>query len=270
MKNVIGIQGVPRSGTSWLAQIFNSSPAVALRFQPLFSYAFKDKLDLNSTEEEIANFFSDITNTEDAFVNMRDPDIHKGYPKFEKNAQPSHLVFKHVRYNHLLHHLMKTNSDLKLILIVRNPKAVLASWYKAPREFNPAWNLKEQWQHAKLKNQGRPEEFFGYDKWKEATRIFLELKQLFPARIALIRYKDLLLDPLQMAVDLFEFAELPLEEQTIEFIAESTSTTIKGVNSVYRVKAPEDNNWMQVLPTEMIEAIDKDSQLQTALKSFYE
>ena len=37
MKNV-AIFGVPRSGTSWLGQIFNSSPMVAYRFQPLFSY----------------------------------------------------------------------------------------------------------------------------------------------------------------------------------------------------------------------------------------
>ena len=36
--------GVPRSGTSWFGELFNSSPRVAYRFQPLFSYAFKDAI----------------------------------------------------------------------------------------------------------------------------------------------------------------------------------------------------------------------------------
>ena len=38
---IISIHGVPRSGTSWLGQILDSSPKVRYKFQPLFSYAFK-------------------------------------------------------------------------------------------------------------------------------------------------------------------------------------------------------------------------------------
>ena len=40
----IAIHSVPRSGSSWLGQILNSSLKVCFRFQPLFSYAFKDYL----------------------------------------------------------------------------------------------------------------------------------------------------------------------------------------------------------------------------------
>lgn len=49
----IAIFGVPRSGTSWLGQLFNSSERVAYRYQPLFSYAFKGRLNENSTLDEI-------------------------------------------------------------------------------------------------------------------------------------------------------------------------------------------------------------------------
>ena len=38
----LALFGCPRSGTSWLGQIFNSAPDVAYRYQPLFSYEFKD------------------------------------------------------------------------------------------------------------------------------------------------------------------------------------------------------------------------------------
>ena len=43
----IAIHSAPRSGSSWLGQILNSSPKVCFRFQPLFSYAFKDYLNDN-------------------------------------------------------------------------------------------------------------------------------------------------------------------------------------------------------------------------------
>ena len=40
----IGLHGVPRSGTSWLGNIFNSSPDLTYKHQPLYSYAFKNYL----------------------------------------------------------------------------------------------------------------------------------------------------------------------------------------------------------------------------------
>lgn len=80
--SILGIHGVPRSGTSWLAQIFNASSVVALRFQPLFSYSFKDRIDLNSSTEQINLFFQQIWASDHPFINMKDPKIHKGYPEF--------------------------------------------------------------------------------------------------------------------------------------------------------------------------------------------
>ena len=56
----IAIHSVPRSGSSWLGQILNSSPKVCFRFQPLFSYAFKDYLNEKSSQEDIMTFFEQI------------------------------------------------------------------------------------------------------------------------------------------------------------------------------------------------------------------
>ncbi len=38
---IIGLHGAPRSGTTWIGQIFNSAPQVAFRFQPFFAHAFR-------------------------------------------------------------------------------------------------------------------------------------------------------------------------------------------------------------------------------------
>jgi hypothetical protein len=64
----VAIHGVPRSGTTWLGEIINSSPKTAYRYQPLFSYAHKDFLTNASTKTEINEFFIRLLQCEDDFV----------------------------------------------------------------------------------------------------------------------------------------------------------------------------------------------------------
>jgi hypothetical protein len=59
-ESIVTIAGVARSGTTWLGEILNSSPHVAYRFQPLFSYAFKDRVGVNSTREEYEAFLREL------------------------------------------------------------------------------------------------------------------------------------------------------------------------------------------------------------------
>ena len=67
MKNV-AIFGVPRSGTSWVGQLFNSSPHTAYRYQPIFSYSFEESIDAESSEDDIAAFHQSLFETNDDFV----------------------------------------------------------------------------------------------------------------------------------------------------------------------------------------------------------
>ena len=237
---LVTIQGVPRSGTSWLAQIFKSSPAVALRFQPLFSYAFKSRLSPQSTREECLQFFSDIRHTKDAFVLQLDPNIHVDYPTFAESTEATHLVMKEVRYNHILPNLMAVLPEIKVVGLVRHPCAVMDSWIHAPREFKPEWNVQEQWRSGALKNQGRPEECFGFDKWKEVARLYMELEQRYPDRMLVVRYADLNEDPLAVVPAIFRFCGLAFGPSTEAFIRSSRSTDGTDANSVYRKARPDD------------------------------
>ncbi|MBK9627025.1 MAG: sulfotransferase [Flavobacteriales bacterium] len=164
---LVSIQSVPRSGSSWLGQIFRSSDQVAFRFQPLFSYAFKGRLDPHSSREEILEFFEDIHRTDDDFVLQRDAAIHVDYPAVQEPATASHVVMKEVRYNNIVRNLLEQVPEIKVIGLVRHPCAVIDSWIHAPREFDPQWSIAEEWRLGAKKNQGRPEEFFGFDKWKK-------------------------------------------------------------------------------------------------------
>lgn len=257
MKTITGIHGVPRSGTSWLAQIFNASPSVNLKFQPLFSFAFKDYLCESSSSEEIDDFFEKINKSNDYFISMKDEIIHKNYPVFYKENKLDHLVFKHVRYHNLLENMLDKNEQIKFIFLLRNPFAVLSSWKKAPKEFNPDWNFDLEWKFAENKNEGRVEEYFGYNKWKEASRLFLYLKKKYPKRVTTIVYNVLLHKTEIEARRLFKFAEIPFSKSILDFIYDSKSKSFKDNNSVYRIKK-KDDSWKRVINSNIQNIIEND------------
>ncbi len=260
------IHGVPRSGTSWLGQIFSSHEDVAYRYQPLFSHAFKDRLGPDSSSEAVEEFFDDLMSTDDPFVLGRDPDIHGSYPKFRKSADPTHLVVKHVRYHHLLTNWLNSLGSLKVVALVRHPCAVMLSWLNAPREFNPQWDAQKEWRSAPSKNLGRPEEFNGFERWKDATRLFLRLSQERPQQCRLVHYRDLVADPLGETENIFGWAGLQPTTQSTAFIRESTSRQVEGAYAILKIKN-DDQRWRQDLPSAIADAILSDIK-DTELEQF--
>lgn len=250
---LVTIQSVPRSGSSWLGQIFKSSPHVEFRFQPLFSYAFKGAVKPDSSRAEILDFFEGILRTTDDFILQRD-DYHVEYPDLADRTAVTHLVMKEVRYNHVVRHMLRQLPELKLVGLVRHPCAVLDSWIHAPREFKPEWSVEEQWRSGALKNQGRPEEFFGFDKWKEVAAMFLQLERRFPGQVHVVRYADLNDDTESTVRTLFDFCALPYGPATAAFIASSKSKQVNDANSVYRM-ARKDDAWRNRLPGAIAEAV---------------
>ena len=264
MKN-IGIFGTPRSGTSWLGHIFNSHPDVALRFQPLFSYGHKGSLTAHSPAKDIRKFFEDILYTNDAFATMTS-EAQKNYPAFPKSVLPTHIVFKETRYLHIIENMLAQCSDVKIIGIVRNPLAVLASWMLAPKEFKPEWDIHGEWRRAPNKNQNRPEEFFGFDKWKESTEAFLRFESQFPQQFLLVRYDELNRAPLDTTRKVFEFCDLKVSDQVDEFLRASKSRHDSDPYSVFRAKA-NDDRWLGVLPDEIAKQIISELK-HTSLETF--
>ncbi len=256
-KTVAAIHGVPRSGTSWLGQLVNSSPRVAYRYQPLFSYAFKDRLGPHSSRDEIWQFFKEIYASDDDFLLQKDKVESGAYPRFSKIPVPTHLVYKEVRYHHILENLLLQCPEVKVIGIIRHPCAVINSWLKAPREFKPEWDVQAEWRRAPSKNQNRPEEFYGYEKWKEVARLFFRLQQEFSDQFYLIYYRELIRDTLGEVRKLFNFLELPVEDQTLRFIQASTQQFHPDVYAVFRRKTTDDA-WKTELPQFIQEAIVQD------------
>lgn len=254
MRNV-AIFGAPRSGTSWLGQIFNSSSHVCYRFQPLFSYAFKDNISLRSTEEDFGLFYKNLIHTDDAFVLQTENVSGKKGLAFTK-ASTTHLVWKEVRYHYLLEHIIKS-SDTQIIGLVRHPCAVINSWLQAPKEFKDKWKPLEEWRKASKKNQDKKEEYNGYNKWKELTQLYLKLEHKYPEKFKIQVYETLN-DNTELCVKaLFDFVGLNLEKQTLEFIKESKSLDSIDAYGIHR-KEQDSFKWKKQLMWQIQEAILSD------------
>lgn len=252
------IHGLPRSGSTWLGEIINSSPHVAYRYQPLFSYAFKGALNEFSTNEDIQQFYRALANSEDSFLLQSESRAKGKLPTVVKD-RTTHVGYKEVRYHHLLPHLVEVSKDVKFIFIQRNPLSVVNSWLNAPREFRAdlGWNPLEEWRYACKKNLDRPEEFNGYEKWKQASLLFNALGREFSGKVKLVRYDSLIENVVEETKSIYDFLELGYHPNAQEFIMNSNLDSSSDAYSVMRTNQSDDK-WKTGLAPEIINDIRLD------------
>lgn len=231
---IVAIHGAPRSGTSWLGQLFNSNEHVAYRYQPLFSHSFRGRIDTSSGRPELARFFADLLATDDPFVLQRGAAALAGYELIFAKSGISHLVYKEVRFHDLLPHLIEQLPELQAVGIVRDPRAVIRSWTAAPREFREEWDLEHEWRDAPAKNAGRQENWYGFERWKALAELFLRLRDRFPGRFTLIRYEALVERPERVLQMLFDRCGLTVTRQVGEFLRRSQNEQDSSPYGVFR------------------------------------
>lgn len=263
----IGVHSPPRSGSTWVGSIFDSNPSVIYKHQPLFSYAFKDRLDLSSTYNDIREFFHELANTSDEFLDRMEQKEEGKFPVFSK-ASPKAVVYKEVRYHHLLRHFLDTDSEIQIVGLIRNPIDTIYSWLNAPKEFDSSWDPLKQWRYAPKKNQEQLEEFNGYEMWKEVAWMFLDLRRKYPERFYLLLYERLNEEPGEVVKSLFEFCGLSWSAQTREFLRESTNTPSDAPYGVFRGPKKSYRHLDKIHP-EIKESILTDPEFE-ALQRHYE
>lgn len=255
----IAIHSVPRSGSTWLGTIFDSHPRVIYKYQPLFSYKFKDYLSEYSSNKRIVQFFDELKTTEDEFLDQKKAKKRGIVPKFKKESSTEAVVYKEVRYHHVLENILSKAEDVKVIGLIRNPLSTIYSWLNAPKEFkkDEGWKVEEEWRFAPKKNLCKPEEFNGYEKWKEVALLFESFQELYPENFMLVKYHDLLSNTEDEVRRIFKFADLKVSAQTMSFLSKSRNKTMDDPYSVYRAKKA-DNKWKGKLPKDIVSFIKED------------
>lgn len=257
IERIIVIAGAPRSGTSWLGQIFDSCQNIAYRFQPFFSHTFKDRVNEESSHEEFRRFFRDIYESDDPFLLQTNRRVGGEYPVFEKKKSEQRLAFKTCRYQYMLPTMLQLFPQLQVVAIVRHPCAVLASWCKTPSEFPPNADFKKEWRFGACKNQGRPEGFFGFNKWRELAWLYLDLQVAFPTRVKLISYKNLVDTPFDTTQALFQFLELNYMDSTTNFLGQCHTEHQESAFAVFKSKTVRDA-WREELPLDIQRAVERE------------
>lgn len=248
---------MPRSGTNWLSQIFDSHPDVRFKLAPLFSYAFRNFVDENSSEEDWQLFYGKVYESVDEFMDQSRRRKSGEFPVFaRKESTPGFLAIKDNRHHNLSDRILNSAVKPKIVYIVRHPCGAINSWLKAPKEFPQTANPAEEWRIGKCRKTG-PEEFWGFDDWKYLTGKYLELNKTSPDRVYIVRYERLV-DAAEIETKrMFDFAGLSLDTQTIAFLEMSQRKHSESTYSVFKDKKVKDE-WRQELDKNIIDEIYSD------------
>lgn len=254
---VVIIAGMPRSGTTWLGQIFDSHPDTAYRVCPLFCYSLKNALTLESPRSAWQYVL------ERAFLEPTDYMLETAgrlagdLPVFPmKSVPPQRLVLKFDHHQDLVGRALDLFEDLLVVAIVRNPCAAIDSWLRAPREFPQTADPILHWRDGAIKKRW-PGDHFGFDDWVRLAKSFLALQRHFPERVRLVRYEELVHGGAPVADSLLGWSGLPPNRSVAEFVHASQSRHSEATYGVFKNPRVVDA-WRERLPGAIREAIERE------------
>jgi hypothetical protein len=219
----------------------------------------------SSSLDDIEDFFQKMLITQNDFI-LQKPQIRRGAHSSFNKEEVETLVMKHVRYHFIIENIIKKDPSVRVVGIVRDPRGVINSWLKTPREFSSEWSASEEWRTAPSKNQGRVEEYYGFEKWKEFSRLSIRLSNLYSNNFKLVQYEDLLADKIEQVGQIFDFCNINFGSQTRNFLIETNSIEVDDPDTSFRF-ADVSKRWNQELSREIAEEIAEDLK-GTALEVF--
>ena len=253
-ERLAAITGMPRSGTSWIGQIVDSSPEVRYKMSPLFSYEFKNRIKEGATREDWEKVLRGAYLSENDFMNQTTRRKAGEYPTFVgKQPHPPLLVIKYNRFQNLTEEMLELLPEMKVLAVVRHPCGAMHSWLTAPKEFPPDADPLEHWRSGAAKKCGYGD-FFGFDDWCWVTRLHVRLAAERPEQVRLVRYEAFVNDAEPETRALFDWLGLEYTEQTASFLRKSQTTSVAGDYSVFRSPGVKDR-WRSELQPEIRDAI---------------
>ena len=238
---------MPRSGTTWLSQIFEAHPRFITRLSPNYSYVLKNRLTPDSTEAEWRSVLGEAAATSDPFMTQNWQRDAGNLPWFEPSDEAQRLAVKDTRFHETYLAGMGRLPDAFCIYLVRNPCATLDSWRRSP-EFPANAGLDAEWRSGACRKGDGPGEYWGFADWVTLTRRYRQLAREEPSRYRVVRYEELVRHPNRGAEDLFRFVGEALDPQVVDFIAASQATHTAGPYSVFKDPVTVLTRWKESFP----------------------
>jgi len=259
MNKYVCIFGPPRSGTSWVGQIFNSSPDTFYLYQPFYYLRNKTIVDKKFLQKNLDMLVKKQAFFKGSFIpsdpsHLQATNDSLNYLSFYKTKTHKHVVIKNVRYHHLIEDLIQIK-DAKIIGLIRSPLATINSWLNSPKEFNVGLDPLKEWNEAATKNSNKHcYEYAGFLNWSRIAQNYIKLEELYPNNFKLIRYQDLLGETQDHIIKMLEFCGVSFTESTSQFLLDSRSKE-GGTYSVFRENKLKDNAWEKELNPQIAKEI---------------
>jgi hypothetical protein len=258
-KRLIILNGMPRSGTSWLSQIVDSSPEVTYRVTPLFAYENKGRITESSSKEDWLALLRDSFETDNEYMTVSRQRERGLFPRFEKSGGAADVfAIKFDRFHNLMPSLLRLFRDdgIRFVFIVRHPCGAINSWLRAPREFPPDADPMENWRTGAVKKIEYGDHF-GFDDWCSVTRMHIELAKRHPQNCMLVRYEELVDGAVDEAHRIFDFLELEWTEQTENFVRASQEAQNDDPYAVYKLPTVKET-WRKTLDRRIVQQIESE------------
>ncbi len=257
IEETIFLLGMPRSGTTWLSQIFEASPEVVVRLSPNYSYPLKNSLTLEGGREAWLHQLSAALDTDDPFMTQDFRRDTGELTRFEKDPSAvRRLAVKDTRFHGLYQRGMQLLPAAKCLYIVRNPCGALNSWRKSP-EFPDHLDFLDEWRSGACRKQEGEGEYWGFDDWVAVTRAYLDLERAEPERFLVFRYEDLVAHPSDTVRELFAFVGVPPSESVSAFLERSQESHDDRTYAVF--KTPDvAGQWKSELDEEIRNTVESE------------
>jgi hypothetical protein len=258
--------GMPRSGTTWLSQVFEAHPQSLVRLSPNFSYALKDRLTIKSDRSTWMEVLEAAASSHDSFLTQDWRRERGDLPVHEGKEQAQHLVIKDTRYFEIYRAGMERLPEARCLFVVRHPCATLHSW-RTSAEFPTDARFEEEWRGGACRKGNGTGEYWGFDDWCEQTRLFLSLQEEDPERYRVFSYEEVVRDPRPHLEELFTFAGMELREEVMDFVTLSHRRHEGDGYSVFKEPQHVLERWRGSFP-EDVSSFITDSLAGTALEAY--
>ena len=251
------VTGMPRSGTSWIAQMLAAHPDVRLKLSPLFSYEFKDRLDARARTAEWRRLFQAVYDTPSDYMDQGFLRRTGAVPHFpERRPQPAVLAIKATRHHHLTRHLLEACPEISWFAVVRHPCATIHSWLSNPLEFPAGAAPAAEWRSGACRKQGSGE-FWGFDDWMTVTTMFADLAERHPDRFMLVEYERVVTAAEPAMREILARIGLDMHPQVVRFIRDSQAAHSADHRSVFKEPAVAER-WRTELDPDIRRHIEAD------------
>ena len=252
-ENVVWIFGAGRTGSTWLAGMMGELRGYTVWFEPWVGALF-DPYHLRLEERKGKDFILSPRYRSTWLGSIRAFVLDGAAARFPEVGPGDYLVIKEPGGSVGAPLLMEALPESRMVLLVRDPRDVVASWMDARRE--GSWR-------AGRKNRENILPEFVRKRAKRYLRNVGEAKKaydLHEGRKVLVRYEELRADALSTMKRVYSTLGIPADEVELRRAVEKHSwenipEEEKGEGKFYRKATP--GGWREDLTPEQVEKIEK-------------